>query len=66
MQFTGIVKSYDAEEGVGTIVRDPDRQEIVVRSSGLALGVDALYEGDRVAFDVDMGTDWQARNVMRA
>jgi len=37
-----------------------------VRSAGLALGVDALYEGDRVEFDIDTGTDWQARNVMRA
>jgi cold shock CspA family protein len=65
VQFTGIVKSYDADEGVGYIVREPDRQEILVRSSGLALGVDALYEGDRVAFDVDMGTSPQARDVMR-
>ena len=65
MQFTGIVKSYAADEGVGYIVREPDRHEILVRSSGLALGVDTLYEGDRVAFDVDMGTNPQARNVMR-
>jgi cold shock CspA family protein len=65
VQFTGIVKSYDADEGVRYIVREPDRQEILVRSSGLALGVDALHEGDRVAFDIDMGTNWQARNVMR-
>ena len=65
MQFTGIVKSYDADEGVGYIVRDPGRHEILVRSSGLALGVDALYEGDRVAFDIDTGTNAQAHNVMR-
>jgi cold shock CspA family protein len=65
VQFTGIVKSYDADEGIGYIVREPDRHEILVRSSGLALGVDALYVGDRVAFDVDMGTNAQARNVMR-
>ena len=65
MQFTGIVKSYDADEGVGYIVREPDRHEILVRSSNLALGVDALYEGDRVAFAIDMRTDAQARNVMR-
>lgn len=51
--------------GIGYIVREPDRHEILVRSSGLALGVDALYEGDRVAFDIDMGTNAQARNVMR-
>lgn len=65
MQFTGTVKSFDPDEGVGTIVRDPDRHEVVVRSVGLALGVDALYEGDRVAFDIDSGTNAQARNVMR-
>lgn len=65
MQFTGIVKSYDADEGVGYIVRDPDRHEILVRSGGLALGVGVLYEGDRVAFDIDTGTNAQARNVMR-
>jgi len=23
MQFTGVVKSFDADEGVGTIVRSP-------------------------------------------
>jgi cold shock CspA family protein len=65
VQFTGIVKSYDADEGVGYIVREPDRHEVIVRSGGLALGVDALYEGDHVAFDIDMGTNAQARNVMR-
>jgi hypothetical protein len=37
-------------EGVGDIAREPDRHEILVRSGGLALGVDALYEGNRVAF----------------
>lgn len=65
MQFTGIVKSFDVDEGVGYIVREPDRHEVIVRTVGLALGVDALYEGDRVQFDIDMGTNAQARNVMR-
>jgi len=65
MQFTGTVKKYDLDEGVGYIVRDPDRHEVLVRSTGLALGVDALYEGDEVAFDIDSGTNAQARNVMR-
>ena len=64
MQFTGIVKSFDEDEGVGTIVRDRDKQEIVVRTTGLALGVSALNEGDHVQFDVDMGVNPQARNVM--
>jgi cold shock CspA family protein len=65
VQFSGIVKSFDADEGFGYIVREPDRHEIVVRSAGLALGVETLSAGDRVEFDVDTGTDWQARNVMR-
>ncbi len=65
MQFTGIVSSFDADEGCGTIVRDGDRQVVNVRSAGLALGVESLSEGDRVAFDLGLGTDWQARNVMR-
>jgi cold shock CspA family protein len=66
VQFTGIVKSFDEDDGVGTIVRDRDQHEIVVRTTGLALGVGALHEGDRVAFDVDLGVNPQARNVMLA
>ncbi len=64
MQFTGIVKSFDEDEGVGTIVRDRDKLEIPVRTSGLALGVGGLFEGDRVQFDVDMGLDPHAHNVV--
>jgi len=45
MQFTGTVQSFDADEGVGYIVREPDRHEVVVRSAGLALGVDSLSPG---------------------
>jgi len=48
-----------SRRGVGTVVREPDRHEVVVRSAGLALGVDSLNEGDRVSFDIDTGTDWQ-------
>lgn len=65
MQFTETVKSFDADEGFGYIVRDRDRHEILVRSSGLALGVSALSEGDRVEFDIAGRTDPQARTVMR-
>ena len=66
MQFTGTVKSFDEAEGTGTIVRDRDKLEIPVRTAGLAPGVSALSEGDRVQFDVDMGVNPQARNVMQA
>jgi cold shock CspA family protein len=65
VQFTGVVKSFDVDEGIGYIVREPDRHQVIVRAAGLALGVDALYEGDRVEFDIDMGTNAQARNVVR-
>jgi len=65
VQFKGTVKSYDPDEGVGCIVREPEGQEVRVSSTGLALGVDCLYEGDSVEFDVGTGTDWEARNVMR-
>jgi cold shock CspA family protein len=66
MQFTGIVRSFDEDEGVGTIVRDRDGHVIVVTTAGLAFGVGALGEGDRVQFDVDLGVNPQARNVIRA
>ena len=66
MQFIGIVRSFDEDEGAGTIVRDRDKLEIPVRTAGLALGVSALSEGDRVQFDVDLGINPQARNVMLA
>ena len=64
MQFTGIVKSFDEEAGVGTIVRDRDKLEIPVRATGLALGVSGLFEGDHVQFDVDLGLDPHAHNVV--
>lgn len=66
MQFTGIVRSFDADEGCGTIVRDRDGHVVAVQSTGLAIGVQSLSEGDRVAFDVELGTNPQARNVMRS
>lgn len=65
MQFTGTVKSFDADEDIGAIVRDRDGHVVTVTSRGLAPGVGALDEGDRVEFDVDLGTNPQARNVIR-
>jgi cold shock CspA family protein len=65
MQFTGVVKSFDEDEGRGTIIRDRDKHEIVVTSRGLGVGVTTLFEDDRVEFDVDLGVAPQARNVIR-
>jgi cold shock CspA family protein len=65
MEFTGTVKRYDEDEGKGVIVRDRDQHEIVVTSRGLGIGVTALFEDDRVEFDVDLSVMPQARNVCR-
>ena len=64
MEFTGVVKSYDEDEGKGVIVRHRDKHEIVVTARGLGPGVRALYEGDEVDFDVDLSVMPQARNVI--
>jgi cold shock CspA family protein len=66
VQFTGTVKSFDEDEGAGTIVRDRDKLEIPVRAAGLAMGVSALSAGDHVQFDVEIGVNPHARNVMLA
>jgi cold shock CspA family protein len=65
MQFTGTVKRFDEDEGKGVIIRDRDKHEIAVTTRGLAPGITALYEDERVTFDVDLGVAPQARNVMR-
>jgi cold shock CspA family protein len=65
MEFTGIVKTYDEDEGKGIIVRDRDKHEIVVTSRGFGPGITALFEDDRVEFDVDFTVMPEAHNVIR-
>ncbi|MFQ5517422.1 MAG: cold-shock protein [Acidimicrobiia bacterium] len=50
----GVVKIYDPETGVGVVVRDDDRGEILLQPGSLAGSVfRTLRQGQRIVFDVD-------------
>lgn len=49
----GVVKVYDPKTGVGVIVRDDDRSEVLLRPGSLAGSLfRMLRQGQRVVFDV--------------
>ncbi|HSF86597.1 MAG TPA: cold shock domain-containing protein [Acidimicrobiia bacterium] len=50
----GVVKVYDPATGVGVIVRDDDRSEVLLRPGSLAGSLfRTLRQGQRVVFDVE-------------
>jgi len=50
----GVVKVYDPTTGVGVIVRDDDRTEVMLRPGSLAGSLfRTLRQGQRVLFDVE-------------
>ena len=50
----GVIKSYDPSSREGTLVRDTDREEILLAPDALAGSVfRMLRQGQRVIFDVD-------------
>ena len=50
----GVVKVYDPGTGVGVIVRDDDRSEVLLRPGSLAGSLfRTLRQGQRVVFDVE-------------
>ena len=50
----GVVKVYDPTTGVGVIVRDDDRSEVLLRPGSLDGSLFRLLrQGQRVIFDVD-------------
>lgn len=50
----GVVKVYDPETGVGVIVRDDDRSEVLLRPGSLAGSLfRTLRQGQRVVFDLE-------------
>lgn len=50
----GVIKSYDPATREGTLVRDTDREEILLASDALAGSVfRMLRQGQRVIFDLD-------------
>jgi CspA family cold shock protein len=54
--MTGRVKLWAGERGFGFIRRDDGEGDVYVRPSSVRLaGLDALHEGDRVAFDNEPG-----------
>lgn len=50
----GVVKVYDPQTGVGVIVRDDDRSEVLLGPGSLAGSVfRTLRQGQRVVFDIE-------------
>jgi CspA family cold shock protein len=50
----GVVKVYDPDSGVGVIVRDDDRSEVMLGPGSLAGSLfRMLRQGQRVVFDVE-------------
>ena len=50
----GVVKVYDPETGVGVIVRDDDRSEVLIVPGSLAGSLfRSLRQGQRVVFDLE-------------
>ncbi len=50
----GVVKVYDPVTGVGVIVRDDDRSEVMLRPGSLAGSLfRTLRQGQRVIFDIE-------------
>ncbi len=50
----GVVKVYDPETGVGVIVRDDDRSEVMIAPGSLAGSLfRTLRQGQRVVFDLE-------------
>lgn len=59
MAVQGVVSTYDPATGVGVIVRDDDRSEVLLRPGALKGSVfRTLRQGQRILFDVtdDDGT----------
>ena len=50
----GVVKVYDPTTGVGVVVRDDDRSEVLLRPGSLAGSLfRTLRQGQRIIFDVE-------------
>ena len=48
----GVVKTYDPVTGVGIVVRDADRSEVILRAGSLKGSVfRTLRQGQRIIFD---------------
>lgn len=53
MPVQGVVKIYDPATGVGVVVRDDDRSEVLLRPGSLQGSIfRTLRQGQRIVFDV--------------
>ncbi len=60
----GTVSWYDADKGFGFVTPDAGGADVFVHHRALAGGLDELYEGDRVAYEVaESDRGLQARNL---
>ncbi|MFV1971375.1 MAG: cold-shock protein [Acidimicrobiia bacterium] len=61
----GVVKAYDAKTGIGSIVREDDRSEVLLKPGSLEGSMFRfLRQGQRVRFDLNgEGTDAYATNL---
>lgn len=49
----GVVKAYDATTGIGTIIRDDDRSEVLLKPGSLDGSMFRfLRQGQRICFDL--------------
>jgi CspA family cold shock protein len=54
----GVVKTYDATTGIGSIVRDDDRTEVLLKPGSLDGSMfRMLRQGQRVRFDLNVEGD---------
>jgi cold shock CspA family protein len=54
----GVVKVYDPKTGVGVIITDTDRSEVLLRAGSLAGSVfRTLRQGQRIVFDTEKEGD---------
>ncbi len=58
----GVIRTYDPTSGEGVVVRDTDREELVLASNALEGSIfRMLRQGQRVVFELD--ADGRAINV---
>jgi len=61
----GVVKAYDPTSGIGSIVRDDDRSEVLLKPGSLDASMFRfLRQGQRIRFDLNgEGDDVYATNL---